>query len=186
MRVISGKYSGKKLDSGSDKTIRPTLEKVREAVFNILFDVEGITFIDCYAGTGAMGIEALSRGASNAIFIENNKSSVEILKKNILRCDCRDHSEIRFQSVKGFFTNPTGVFSDFVVIYIDPPYLEKELDDLVESFEKNKLQDKFPDFLLIIESPHKFPMPNDLGKLNLVDKRVYGGTKLSFYRQPVD
>ncbi len=119
MRVISGKFRGKKLSSPTDATIRPTLDRVKETLFNILAPrLNGCRFLDLFAGSGSIGIEALSRNASEVVFVEKNAECRKLLEKNlrsvslsaeVFKTDFRDALSL----LKG---------KKFDVIYVDPPY----------------------------------------------------------------
>src|SRR3569832_2330067 len=95
MRIIAGTLKGRRLSAPAGLDLRPTSDKVKEALFNILSDrIEGTAFLDLYAGTGSVGMDALSRGARNVVFVENNKRHLQYLKKNISSCSFEGSAEI--------------------------------------------------------------------------------------------
>ena len=117
MRVISGIVGGRKLKSPDGEAVRPTTDHVKEAIFNILqFDLEGRRVLDLFGGSGQMGIEALSRGARESVFTDNNRSSIALIRENLKRCGL---------SGKVLQTDALSFLSrgeKFDVIFVDPPY----------------------------------------------------------------
>ena len=122
MRVISGKARGRKLSAPKSHKVRPALDKVKEAIFNILFDVNGERVLDLFAGTGSMGIEALSRGAVSAVFIDNFKPSIESLTKNIKTCGFQNNTKIIRISVERAIPILEHNNAKFDIVFVDPPY----------------------------------------------------------------
>ena len=119
MRIITGSARGTKLESPAGETTRPTSDRVKEAVFSVLqFDIEGSAVLDLFAGSGQMGIEALSRGASEAVFVDNRRESVEIIKRNLASVKL-DHGRV-VQSDSISFLNSNRTEFDFM--FLDPPY----------------------------------------------------------------
>lgn len=117
MRVISGSARGRKLKSPENYDIRPTTDKVKESVFNIIqFDIEGRRVLDLFAGTGQLGIECLSRGAAEAVFVDGSRESVKIVKENLKSCGM---SAPVFQEDALSFLRRAGKFD---LIFVDPPY----------------------------------------------------------------
>ncbi len=131
MRVITGKARGRKLYTLSGNDVRPTTDVVKEAVFSIIqFGIEGRVFLDAYAGSGQMGIEALSRGAKKAVFLDNSRQSCEIVKKNLEVIDPPYRTGILTQTLERI----TGVMNKGGVIICEHPFDEKvpeELQDFV-------------------------------------------------------
>ncbi|HHT78665.1 MAG TPA: 16S rRNA (guanine(966)-N(2))-methyltransferase RsmD [Actinobacteria bacterium] len=122
MRIISGKFKGRKLKGPSDLSIRPTLDRVKESIFNVLGSrIYNSSVLDLFAGSGSLGIEALSRGAETVYFIDNSFDSVKLLKENLaLLKDIKEEAVIRKQDVAEFLSN----FNEdiFEVIFLDPPF----------------------------------------------------------------
>ena len=117
MRVITGKYRGRKLIEPADFSVRPTTDQVKEAMFNILqFDLEGRKILDLFAGTGQLGIEALSRGAASCTFLDSSRESIRLVRENLKRCEATGRV-LQCDSL-GFLK--TG--EKFDIIFIDPPY----------------------------------------------------------------
>lgn len=127
MRIISGHLRGKNLQSPLDGTTRPTSDKARQGIFNILEHapwsngIEGQNVLDVFAGTGAMGIEALSRGASFAAFIENGRNALKVLGDNVNYCDLQNISKILKTDVRKIAKKPANL-PIFNIVFMDPPY----------------------------------------------------------------
>ena len=180
MRVISGTLKGKKLFAPRGVSLRPTSDRVRESIFDILQGaLAGRRVLDLFAGTGAMGIEALSRGAGSAVFIENQKSSLETLRKNLSGCRLEGVSRVLGGEIEEGLRVLEGQGGQFELIFLDPPYgkglARRTLGRLAES------RILLPETLVVAEhSPVEelegiFPLAR-------VDFRKYGGTRISFFR----
>jgi 16S rRNA (guanine(966)-N(2))-methyltransferase RsmD len=181
MRVISGKAKGRKLNAPSSG-IRPLSEQAREALFNILGErVIGAYFLDLFAGTGAVGIEALSRGAKLSIFVEISKRTVEIIRGNLRSTELYEFGEVysvdALLAVKILDTKK----SKFDIIYLGPPYdspiLEKALVVLSEADILN------PDGIIVAEHRAKQKIGEAYRDIFKIRDSRYGDTVLSFYRR---
>ena len=122
MRVISGSAKGRALYAPAGHCSRPTTSAVREALFNILFDVSGFIVLDLFAGTGAVGIEALSRGANSAVFVDNSPESVKIIRKNVEKTGFVQRSAVIQTDAAEALKLLSKKNNQFDLIYIDPPY----------------------------------------------------------------
>jgi 16S rRNA (guanine(966)-N(2))-methyltransferase RsmD len=176
MRIISGKFKGRRLQPhGVD--LRPTTDKVREALFNILApDVQGAAFLDLYAGSGSIGIEAFSRGAEHVVFVEQEKQNVLLIRKNIASLALSEKVTLFYGSVLDFLKTNKATFD---LVYVDPPY---EDNDLLERLQTLGSSDTIsPQGIVVIEHFHKQELPQDFGTLALSRQVRYGGTALTFY-----
>ena len=132
MRVIAGSHRGRRLSGPRGNSLRPTSDKVREALFSILGTrVPGSRFLDLYAGTGAVGIEALSRGAHIVTFVESDLKAVRITRKNLTTCGMLDHAELRILPTQTFLRQPQLWHGPYDVVFADPPYADEEAVALV-------------------------------------------------------
>lgn len=125
MRIIAGKFRGFQIAAPRGMGVRPTSDRVREAVFNMLRDaVEGVGVLDLFAGSGAMGLEALSRGASDCLFVDNSPASCRIIRQNVQKLDVADRCRVCPGDVEAFLRRPVarGQLGHYGVIFIDPPY----------------------------------------------------------------
>jgi len=141
MRVITGTARGRKLKSPKDETVRPTSDSVKEAIFSaIQFDVEGAVVADLFAGTGQLGIEALSRGAKFAHFTDNSPESVAIIRENLKLCGFSEKAEVSPLTTGAFLRKTTATFD---IAFLDPPYgmdlINRTLPDLIPKMSGNGL-----------------------------------------------
>ena len=187
MRIIGGIVRGRKLltpGKGPDgRTIRPTSARAREAVFNMIgSEVRGAPVLDLFAGTGAMGLEALSRGAATAVFVDNNSAAARLLGRNIDRCGFTDRATVvRRDATKGFgFLREFVPAAGFSLIFIDPPYRQK-IDGLILD-KLGRAGILAESGLLIFEHAAERRLPEEIGRLQLVDQRQYGEAGFGFYR----
>jgi len=180
LRVIAGEYKGRRLDCIEGMEIRPTTDKVKESLFNILGNIViDSTFLDLFGGTGGIGIEALSRGAKYVAFIDANVKSIKVLKGNLDHLNIKDNVEV-------FHTDYTTAISklykykkQFDIIFIDPPYRVGIAESALEEINKNPILSQSG--LIIVEHDSKKDMPQRVGKLYLFRIKQYGNTALSFY-----
>ncbi|MDD2897205.1 MAG: 16S rRNA (guanine(966)-N(2))-methyltransferase RsmD [Desulfuromonadaceae bacterium] len=182
MRVISGICRGKKLFSPPDLSTRPTSDRVKEALFNILcsrIDFSDIRVLDVCAGSGALGIEALSRGARYCCFIECNQSVMAILLKNIKVTNFQDRSEtLLTDAVRALQGSPrSGTHYDLV--FLDPPYASEMYPHLLEALNAPGIL--APHSIVVAECSVRNPLQDSYGNLMRYDRRVYGETALEFF-----
>lgn len=180
MRIIAGKFKGRQLVSFKADHIRPTTDRVKETLFNILQgDVEDMNILDLFAGTGNLGLEALSRGASQITFVEKNPKSIEIIKKNIeqLKIEKSDYSILKADVIE-FLEKCTVSFG---LIFIDPPFTEKMGHRVMLSLSKSKAYSETT--IIAIESVKGEVMEDQYGELIRFDKRDYGDKVLSLFRK---
>lgn len=178
MRIISGSMRGRKLHAPPGLDVRPTSDKVKEALFNILSDrIEGASFLDLYAGTGSVGIEALSRGARAVVFVEKSKRHIGFLKKNLSLTSLEPRSIIFGMEATEFLRKKRAGPFDF--IFIDPPYEGEEIEKTLPLLgEGDMITDNST---VIIQHFHKKALPDQIGQLSFLKRYKYGETVLSFY-----
>jgi len=171
VRIVSGKYRGKKLRNFDLSSTRPTLDNVREAIFDsIQFDVSGAVVLDLFAGTGAMGIEAISRGASKVYFVDNNLASVKLVKDNLIGID--GNYEVYTKDAIEFLNNTKLQFD---IIFLDPPYQTNLYKDCIDIIQEKNLLNKGG--ILIIEDDCNDKQVLDLKNFFVKEKR-YGRVKV--------
>lgn len=175
MRVITGSAKGRRLQSPVGDDVRPTTDVVKEAVFSIIqFSVEGSRFLDAFAGSGQMGIEALSRGAAKAYFIDSSRRSMNIIKNNIKLCNFENKAETVTADTLSYLSRTTEKFD---IIFLDPPYQTGLLQAALE---------KVPDILaeegvVICEHPKEETLPEPVENLTLSKNYRYGKIVISVY-----
>jgi 16S rRNA (guanine966-N2)-methyltransferase len=172
MRVVAGAFKGRRLQAPRGTRTRPTADRVREALFSILGDVNGQRVLDLYAGSGALGIEALSRGAAAATFVERDAKALAALGRNLEAVGVE--ADVRRQDALRFLTAADGTFD---LVFVDPPY-----DSAVRLVEP--LSERLPAVLregarIVTESDKRAPLELSLP---LEVERVYGDTRIAIHR----
>lgn len=189
MRIIGGTARGRKLFTPPphEKSIRPTSDRAREALFNILGQrVVQATVLDLFAGTGALGLEAFSRNARFVVFVDNNRLALQLIKKNILLCltgytgDC-GMRVVQHDLTKNIPWNklPQETHRGFDLIFADPPYARDISCSVLAFINNSSLLTE--NGLLIVEERHSVVLPSSLSTLEQIDRRVYGETAFCFY-----
>ncbi len=185
MRVIAGEAKGRKLFAPKSHNIRPVLDKVKGAIFNILFDVSDLRVLDLFAGTGAVGIEALSRGASHATFVDSSFEAISILKKNLEHCKFTERSKIFPRPVPVAIEFYSKNSEQFDLIFVDPPYLKGLVNQTLNKIASSGILAKKGK--VIVEHSPKEPIELSHQRTNepiiLTDTRKYGQTLVSFLCQ---
>jgi 16S rRNA (guanine(966)-N(2))-methyltransferase RsmD len=178
MRIISGRERGRRLRTLEGEHTRPTSEKVKEALFSIIqFEIEGRRVLDLFAGSGQLGLEALSRGARECVFVENDRQAMQIVKENAEKC--RLAAESKFLQVD-YTTALKRTDEKYDIIIIDPPYKSdfyiKALE-LISGFDILGING-----IILVESDVELELPETAGKLLKGREYQYGRTKLTIYR----
>jgi 16S rRNA (guanine966-N2)-methyltransferase len=171
VRVVAGEFKGRRLHAPRGTRTRPTADRVREALFSMLGDVSGARVLDLYAGSGALGIEALSRGAESAVFVERDRGALAALERNLEAIGAS--GEVRRQDVARFLARPEGTFD---LVFCDPPY------DVAPAAAV-ALTDALPALLrddarLVTESDKRNPL---VLPLPLLVQRTYGDTRIAIH-----
>ncbi|HEX4758663.1 MAG TPA: 16S rRNA (guanine(966)-N(2))-methyltransferase RsmD, partial [Terracidiphilus sp.] len=123
MRIIAGTYRSRTLEAPAGLATRPTSDRLRETLFNVLAPrIQGAAFLDLYAGSGAVGIEALSRGAAHVLFVERAPAALKVLRANLTRLELKEHFHVQSGSVASFLRKPRSGAASFDVVFLDPPY----------------------------------------------------------------
>ena len=179
MRVIGGNLKAKKLYSARGRVIRPTSDRLRESIFNILsFHVKQAVVLDLFAGTGALGIEALSRGAESALFIDIHNGALSVIERNIKACGLENKAKIRKWDIIKNLNCIKSYRAAFDLIFIDPPYNKRFLQPTLRNLRKVGSVKKGT--CLIIEHSLLEPIPLDFPEYELQDQRQYGKSLVSF------
>ena len=182
MRIIAGASKGKKILQPKDQLTRPLKDLTKESIFNIIMHsnkfetkIEGSKILDLFSGVGSFGLECLSRGALNAVFIESYKEVLDILKKNIENLNYVNSSTIIEQDIYDSLDFKT--LKKFDIIFIDAPYKEKRVDMLLQKiFDAKILNDKS----IIIIHRHKKENENFIDSFNIIEEKIYGISKVIF------
>lgn len=181
MRITGGQAKGRVLASLKGWNIRPTSDRVREAIFNLIGqDVTGFKILDLFAGTGSLGIEALSRGASRVLFIDNSLQSIKLIKKNLARSGYEPLGFVwKKDLTKGLPLRHPMLKEKFDLIFVDPPYEKEMIPPLLRELSGRDLLGS--PAIAVAESFKTEMLPEVLGKLQMVKSRIYGETKISIY-----
>ncbi len=184
MRVIAGTHRGRRLHEPRELALRPTSDRVREALFSILgHQLTNCRFLDLYAGTGAVGIEAISRGAQCVTSVESSREVVKLLQQNVKLCHVGHQLNVKAQTVEQFLSRPDQWNGPYDIVFADPPYAES--DDLLSVFAESRIGHLFAaDSWLIIEHAAKTTFPKSLGHSQFLRRYRYGDTALSLYSCP--
>ena len=181
MRIISGNFKGKKLFLPKDKNTRPLKDIVKESIFNLIqhskkinLNIEDSLVLDLFSGTGSFGIECLSRGSKKVTFFENYNEAINVLEKNLNSLKNVKNYEIYKQN---FFSSRKYFNFNFDLIFIDPPYKEKKINEIIEKILEEKLLSQ--DGVLIIHR-HKKDNINITEKLRIIEDRTYGISRILF------
>ncbi len=183
MRVISGKFKGHPLKSVSNRQTRPTTDKVKEALFQMIgpyFD--GGSCFDLFAGSGGLGIEAMSRGIEKAIFVDKQPKAIQTIYENLKLLQLQDSTEVyktdAFRAIKAAAKRELS----FDIIFLDPPYLKVSYESLLEYIDTYKLLKK--DGTIVCEHEAKQKLPNEYSGFSVVRSEVYGSTTaLTIYKR---
>jgi 16S rRNA (guanine966-N2)-methyltransferase len=178
VRVIGGRLGGRLLNAPRGQATRPTPDRVREALFSILAGVEDARVLDLFAGSGALAIEALSRGAAEATLVDSSASAVAAVRRNLEALGLE--AEVRRQRALGFLEGARTAARQYDLVFLDPPYrhataLGRELSTALAPVLA-------PGARVVAESDRRAPL--DLGGLTLQDERRYGDTLIRIYLDP--
>ncbi len=184
MRVIAGTHRGRRLYGPRKLALRPTSDRVREALFSILGNrLMNGRFLDLYAGTGAVGIEAVSRGAEHVTSVESNRDALKLLQQNLELCHIGDELAVLSQTVQQFLNHPDQWNGPYDIVFADPPYAEAS--ELPSLLAEPCTDDLFAqDSWLVIEHAAKTALPLSMGCSQFLRRYRYGDTALSLYSRP--
>ena len=176
IRIISGQFGGRKIEAPDNSRTHPMGERVRNALFNsISNEISGARVLDAFAGTGSIGIEALSRGAHSAVFVERDRIAQKILAKNINALGLEERSSVVRTSVYNWLATKSP--ENFDIIFVDPPYHDPQLSTVAKLFGLLK-----PGALMVLSHIGRCEVPSQNG-IVVVDNRSYGNAHLTFYRR---
>lgn len=179
MRVVAGRFGGRRLTAPRGQATRPTSDRVREALFSVLGPLDGLVVLDLFAGSGALGIEALSRGARHATFVDDAPAALKAVHANLSTLDLDAHgaeAEVRRQDARAFLRGARAARQEYDLVFLDPPYrvaaeLGRELSPLLAGLLA-------PAARVVSESDRRTPLELDLP---LTDERRYGDTLIRIH-----
>jgi 16S rRNA (guanine966-N2)-methyltransferase len=181
MRVTGGLVRGRHLASLKGFQIRPSSDLVRQAIFNLIGqDIFDVKVLDLFAGTGSLGIEALSRGAVGALFVDKSIRAIKLINKNLQKCGYEALGSIMKKDLgRGLPRNSTFVKRRFGLVFMDPPYGKSYIPPLLK--ELSEVNVLAPSSIVVTESSQIDKLPEALGELRLVNRKTYGGTNINIY-----
>ncbi len=174
LRIISGRFGGRIIATSDSYKTHPMGDRIRGSLFNIIGDISGLAVLDAFAGSGSLGLEALSRGAKSTTFIERDRKAQQVIDENIATLGVQNEAKLIRGSVAGW--DETAPDAQFDLIFADPPYNDLQLSTVFRL--KNHLK---PKGLMILSYPGRESAPTVNGVV-VVDNRSYGDAALAFYR----
>ena len=184
MRIISGIFKGKKIFLPNNKKTRPLKDLVKESIFNLIqhsnkinVNIKNSKILDLFSGSGSFGMECLSREAKKVFFLENYFEALKVLEKNLKSLKNINNYEIIKNDCFSFFDKSESVNSKYDVIFIDPPYKELKINEIIEKIIRNKILNK--NGIMIIHR-HKKDTVVLTKKINVIEERCYGISKIYF------
>ena len=182
MRIVAGEDSSRRIEAPKGNNTRPTLDKVREAVFSSLGGyLEDGWFLDLYAGSGANGLEALSRGAGGAVFVDSSKAAVDVIRRNIKSLQCADKCLVLPVNDKKALVKLQEKQMHFRYVYLDPPYEKQNNAKIIELLQEYDLLED--DAVIVIEALKEDIYPEQIGAFEQYRSAIYGITAIHYYRK---
>jgi len=184
MRIIGGKFKGKRILQPIDKNTRPLRDLVKESIFNLIehskkisLKLDKLYILDLFSGTGSFGLECISRGAKEIVFIENYSNAIKILTKNIISLNLKENCKIFQEDCFLFFNSKNHQLKKFDIIFLDPPFKEYKISLLIKKIKENKILKQNG---IIIIHRHKKDQLDISDDLNILEVRNYGLSKVIF------
>ena len=177
MRIIAGAYKGRRLESAPGQQVRPTTDRVKEALFSMIEGhLSGARVIDLFAGSGSLGLEALSRGAERCWFCDLSPDSIRVLLKNVAHCGAGNKAEILKRDFRAFLMGFAGKAD---LIFLDPPYGENLWDEAMRLISSREILEEGG--ILVLEHPRSMDFPLDYFGYTKIKERRYGTVVLSIF-----
>lgn len=179
MRVITGTAKGCKLKSPEDMNIRPTTDRIKETLFNIIAcDLADCKFLDLFSGTGAIGIEALSRGAKKAVFVDKSIDSIKIIDYNLLHTKLSNKARVYIGDVLSIIEKLGTQKQKFDIIFMDPPYLQDYVSQVLIAIRQSNILDGY--IIVEHETKDNFKIPESF---KILKQKVYKKTTMTFMEE---
>ncbi|MFN0158383.1 MAG: 16S rRNA (guanine(966)-N(2))-methyltransferase RsmD [Bacteroidota bacterium] len=181
MRVITGRFKGRTLKTVKDLSVRPATDRVKQTIFDMLVtrvDLDGATVLDLFAGSGGLGIEALSRGAERVVFVENGSGAVDFIEQNVRMLGCEDQTEIHETDALMYVARARGSYD---VVFADPPYTFTRLPELPAIIFSAGLVKR--DGYCVVEHPTSLHF-DSTGQYLAGPEKKFGRTLVTFFQHP--
>jgi 16S rRNA (guanine966-N2)-methyltransferase len=181
MRITGGSFKNRRLAPLKGIDIRPTSDRVREAIFSILGqDLHGFKVLDLFAGTGCLGLEALSRNALKALFVDSSPYAIRLINENVIRCGCRSNAmTVKMDLSRPFSLESLPMKGAFDLIFVDPPYQKGFIPSLLGILNTERFLS--PAAKIVAESSSMDPLPDQVENLKQTVSRFYGETRITIY-----
>jgi 16S rRNA (guanine(966)-N(2))-methyltransferase RsmD len=180
LRIITGIKRGLKLNVPKNNEVRPTLDRIKESIFNIIMPIkENAIVLDLFAGTGNIGLEFISRGAKKVYFVDNSIESINLIKSNVEKCRFEENSELVHAEYEVFLNNYSSRGIEIDYIYIDPPYGELDINIILKNVLNSNIISN--NSLIIYEDDTDRKIKNE--KFTVVDERKYGNIYVKFLKK---
>ncbi len=179
-RVISGLAGGIPLKAPAGVNTRPTTDRIKESVFNIIqADIAGRRVLDIFAGSGSLGIEALSRGAESAVFVDQDRDACAVIRENLAKTRLSDRAEVLCMELSASMRRLAGQVRRFGLVFADAPYRRDFVLKTLQMLDENDIMSA--DGMAVVEHHRGETPPESVGRWRLDQRRVYGDTVFSFY-----
>jgi 16S rRNA (guanine966-N2)-methyltransferase len=179
MRVIGGMFKGHRLDAPPGMTARPTTDRVKESMFNLMGPMwTGKVAIDLFAGSGALGIEALSRGAERAVFVDQSRKSMGTVRQNLIRMNLLPQATLIVSDWCHGFARATADCKEVGWVFVDPPYAKRLWEDVLQTIAASEV---IVGHGIICEHPKDTTLPDQVASLLKVKERSYGDITVTVY-----
>lgn len=175
MRIVAGNLGGRRFESPGTSKTHPMSDKMRGALFNILGDIDGLTVLDAFSGSGALAFEAVSRGADSAVMVEQDKAAQRIITQNIESLGIEQSAKLVRAAVGAWLLSSEG--QSFDLVLCDPPYSDPQLGLITQLATRVNIQG------LLVLSLQASQDPPELPDCELLERRTYGDGSLAFYRK---
>lgn len=181
MRIIAGSARGRSLKLPQGE-VRPTADRVKESLFNVLGQwLDGEVVLDLFAGAGSLGLEALSRGASHATFVERDRRVIQVLEQNVRALGFNDVSSVVSLPAERAVPRLAADGKRFSLVFADPPYALHALSSLLQALDETRLVS--PGGRIVLEHDKREVLPEAVGTLQRVDERRFGDSVVTFYER---
>ena len=181
MRIIAGEWRGSNIDTPKGETTRPTLSRIREALFSMIADeLPGARVLDVFAGSGSLGFEALSRGAEICDFVDSRRDAQECLRRNVAKLRCEERARLHTRDAAAYLRSPSPTGVKWDVILCDPPYGSQNITNALHAIGASP--GLAAETLVILQSARKDEILLPSGTLDEIRRRDYGETALRFFR----
>ena len=179
MRIIAGELKGRRITPPKDNRVRPTTDKVKEAIFSMISGyLQDSVVVDLFAGTGNLGLEAISRGAERAYFVDRDRTSIGLVRENVKYCQVEDRAVIQCAEFASFLEK----FNEKAdVIFLDPPYSAGYMESCLDIIGRRNLLCE--DGIAVAEHSSRENLPEEISGLTLIKTRTYGKISVSLYER---